>query len=117
MTRLEGIRKGDPLILVGCNRLRGNQPVTVSRVGRSYIYVNDTDGSEMRRKFDRETGAEVDACGSPCRLYTQVQYDERKQRQELLDGLLAAGIKIDANRRSDISTDKLRALLDVMKAD
>lgn len=111
---LADVKVGDPLILVTGNRYRGDENVTVARIGRQYLYVA-ANGREKRERFDRKTGIEDGNTGVRARLVTQEQYDESKQRASLLDRLRRAGIDVKHEVRSDVTTDQLRALLAVMK--
>lgn len=104
------VEVGDKLVLVTGSRFRGDEPVTVSRIGSKYIYVN-LHGSERREKFDRKTGVEVDQRGLQTRLLTQEQYEARAQRASLFARLLDAGIEVRHDRRDETSTVTLRALL------
>jgi hypothetical protein len=113
-TGLEGIKVGDPLILVTGNRYRGDEPVTVTRIGRVYLYVTRPGGCELDMRFDRKTGVEGGNVGVRARLATQEQYDESKQRAALYEQLRVAGIEVKHEVRSDITTDQLRALLAVV---
>lgn len=90
---LPNVEPGDNLILATGSRYRGDEPVTVSRVGRQYLYVT-LHGREMRERFDRKTGAEDTKYGAGARLYTQEQYEEKKQRATLFEKLLSAGIEV-----------------------
>ncbi|MER0476785.1 hypothetical protein ABR737_00170 [Streptomyces sp. Edi2] len=110
-TGLDDVKAEDELILVSYNRFRGDQPVTVSRVGTKYLYVA-IDGRETRERFDRKTGTEDGQRGTKAQLYTQEQYDELRQRSSLFTSLLAAGIEIRREVRSTMSTGKLKAILD-----
>ncbi|MPY47185.1 beta barrel domain-containing protein [Streptomyces acidicola] len=114
MNGLGNVKIGDNLVLVTGNRFRGDEPVTVSRVGRKYLYVS-LHGYERRERFDRKTGAEEGNVGVRARLMTQKQYEEMNQRRSLFMELLAAGIDVKHEVRSEVTTDQLRALLAVIK--
>lgn len=113
---LNGVKAGDHLVLVTGNRFRGDEPVTVSRVGSKYLYVT-LHGQERRERYDRNTGIEEGQRGLRARLLTPEQYEERTHRASLFAALLAAGIEIRHDKRADMPTDKLRALLAVMQHD
>ncbi|ALO98743.1 hypothetical protein SHL15_7751 [Streptomyces hygroscopicus subsp. limoneus] len=90
--------------------------VTVSRVGSKYVYVT-LHGHERRERYDRTTGIEEGQRGLRGRLLTPEQYEDRTQRASLFAQLLAAGIEVRHDKRADMSTDRLRALLSVMQDD
>ncbi|GHH30197.1 hypothetical protein [Streptomyces rubradiris] len=113
-TGLANVKVGDPLILVTGNRFRGDEPVTVSRIGTRYLYVT-LHGHERRERFDRKTGVEEGNRGIRARLMTQQQYDDMKQRAALFMELSAAGIDVKDEARPKVTTDQLRALLAVIK--
>lgn len=113
-TGLAGAKVGDPLILVTGNRYKGDENVTVARIGRVYLYVARPDSRELNMRFDRKTGVEDGNIGVRARLVTQEQYDESKQRAALYEQLRTAGIEVKHEVRSDITTDQLRALLAVV---
>lgn len=113
---LADVKVGDTLILVTGNRYQGDGPVTVSRIGRVYLYVA-SNGREMRKRFYRETGIEDGIIGARACLYTPAHYDEMKQRSALLEQLRQAGIDVRHEARSDVTTGQLRALLAVMQPD
>ncbi|MGV9352261.1 beta barrel domain-containing protein [Streptomyces misionensis] len=114
MSGLPAVKVGDPLILVTGNRFQGDEPVTVARVGRAYLYVSNADGSERRERFDRKTGVETGQRGIKAHLLTQEQYDDRAQRDSLFNRLYDAGIEVAFRVRDDLTTDQLRALLNVV---
>ncbi|MDH3037944.1 hypothetical protein [Streptomyces sp. TRM75561] len=113
-TGLPNVKVGDPLILSTSNRYRSDEPVTVSRVGRKYLYVARQDGREVLNRYHRDTGYLVSSYSVSERLYTQEQYDEMKQRASLLEQLRQAGIDVRHEVRSGVTTEQLRALLAVM---
>lgn len=112
-TGLTDIKVGDHLILVTGNHYRGDEPVTVSRVGHKYLYVS-LDGRERSERFDRITGIEDSQYGAKQRLYTQEQYDESRERATLFASLLAAGIDVKWKVRDSLTTGQLRNLLTVV---
>lgn len=113
---LDNLKVGDRLMLKTGDRYRADEPVTVTRIGRKYLYVAATsDGREKREHFNRASGVEVTRSGHPARLYTQEQYDDLAQRQSIFTALLGAGIEIQDRVRPSMSTDTLRALLAVVK--
>ncbi|ALO98737.1 hypothetical protein SHL15_7744 [Streptomyces hygroscopicus subsp. limoneus] len=65
----------------------------------------------------RTTGIEEGQRGLRGGLLTQDQYEERAQRASLFARLLAARIEVRHDKRADMPTDKLRALLAVMQDD
>ncbi|GAA2199912.1 hypothetical protein [Streptomyces bangladeshensis] len=111
---LSDAKVGDHLILVTGSKYRSDEPVTVSRVGRKYLYVN-LHGREYRARFLRDSGLEDSTYGAQERLYTPEQYDEMKQRKALFLSLREAGIEVQWKVRDDLTTDQLRALLAVIK--
>ncbi|MFI6210281.1 hypothetical protein ACIBAI_28600 [Streptomyces sp. NPDC051041] len=113
---LNGVKVGDNLVMVTGNRFRDDEPVTVSRVGSKYVYVT-LHGQERRERFDRKTGIEEGQRGLRARLLTPEQYEEKAQRQALFAQLLAAGIEVRHDKRAEMPTQKLRALLAVMTED
>lgn len=113
-TDLTEAKPGDNLILITGNKFRGDGPVTVSRVGRQYLYVTK-DGRELRERYDRTTGAEVDQRGTKGQLMTQDQYDDLKQRDALFHALTSAGLDIQHGDRPNLATATLRELLDVLQ--
>lgn len=113
MAGLPDVKVGDNLVLVTGNRFRGDEPVTVSRVGTKYVYVT-LHGHERRERFDRKTGVEEGNIGIRSRLITQKQYAEMEQRASLFEQLRQAGIDVRHEVRSEVTTDQLRALLAVM---
>lgn len=112
---LNNVKVGDSLILSTNNRYRGDETVTVSRIGRQYVYVA-SNGREHRERFHRATGAE-DTKYSGGRLYTPEQYEEQALRSSLFEKLQQAGITFEYGVQNTVTTDKLRALLAVMTED
>lgn len=110
---LADVKVGDKLILVTGNRYRGDESVTVARIGRQYLYVA-TSGREKRERFDRRTGIEGGTIGVRARLITQGQYDESKQRASLCERLRIAGIDVRADVRTGMRPDQLRAILAIV---
>lgn len=108
------VKVGDSLILVTGNRYRGDESVTVARIGRQYLYVA-TNGRERRERFDRKTGVEDGNTGVRARLVTQDQYDESKQRTSLFERLRLAGIEVRHEVRANMGTDQLRAILAIVE--
>ncbi|KUN03158.1 hypothetical protein AQI95_24690 [Streptomyces yokosukanensis] len=114
MTGLPDVKVGDPLILATGNRHCSDEPVTVSRIGRKYLYVTRENGREYSGRFHPD-GVEDSQYGARERLYTPEQYDELKQRTGLLERLRQAGIDVKHEVRSEVTTDQLRALLAVIQ--
>lgn len=112
---LPDVKVGDPLILSSSNRYRSDEPVTVSRIGRKYLYVTRQDGREVPNRYHRDTGYLDSSYTASERLYTQEQYDEMNQRRSLFMELLAAGVDVKHEVRPKLTTDQLRALLAVIK--
>ncbi|MEU6214329.1 hypothetical protein ABZ891_31085 [Streptomyces sp. NPDC047023] len=112
---LKDVKVGDTLILAAGSPHRGDEPVTVARLGRTYLYVAEH-GSERRERYDRKTGIEDGQHGIKARLYTPEQYDELKQRESLFATLLEAGIDVRYAVRADLSTDQLRSILAIVQA-
>lgn len=114
-TGLADVKVGDKLILATGNRYRGDEPVTVSRIGRKYLYVARQDGYELRDRFHRNDGTEDTQYGARQRLYTPEQYEETKQRGSLFERLNEAGLMVKYEIRPEVTTDQLRALLAVLQ--
>lgn len=106
---LSNVKVGDTLILLG---RRGVEQVTVSRIGRTYLYVA-LSGRERRERYDRHTGLE-DGTIARRQLYTPEEYDATRQRTALVKQLRDAGIEIRHEYRSELPTAKLQALLAVV---
>ncbi|MFI0233149.1 hypothetical protein [Streptomyces sp. NPDC017086] len=113
-TGLLDVKVGDPLVLATGSKYRGDEPVTVARIGRKYLYVN-LHGHEYSQRFHRDTGAEDSQHGAREHLYTPEQYDEMKQRAALFEELRQAGIEVEWKAQGALTTDQLRALLAVIK--
>ena len=114
-TDLTGAAPGDKLILD--TRSRGEnpgQPVTVSRVGRVYLYVLNEYGRELRERFRRSDGSEDSHYGAVQRLYTPEAYAEKTERTALFEGLRSAGLPVEPLVRDRLTTDQLRALLAIV---
>lgn len=116
-TGLADVKVGDPLILSTNHRYRGDEPVTVSRIGSKYLYVARAGGFEMRERFHRDNGVEDSQYGARSCLYTPVQYDELKQRSALFAQLREAGIEFRHGVGGTLTTGQLRALLAVVSPD
>lgn len=113
MPDLTNAAPGDPLILVHAAPHLADENVTITRIGRVYLYVS-RDGRELRRKYDRETGYEMsDATAVSSIVYTPEQFAEKEERAGLRDALAKRGVRID----SEVTTAKARALLAVMQGD
>lgn len=113
---LPTVKVGDELILVTRNRYRSDEPVTVARIGRKYLYVNRDDGREYSGRFTLD-GGEDSQYGAKDQLYTPAQYDELKQRTALFKELGEAGIEVAWKVRDSLTTDQLRALLAAVTPD
>ncbi|MFJ5951362.1 hypothetical protein [Streptomyces noursei] len=113
---LPAVKVGDNLLWETGNPYRGDEPVTVSRVGRTWLYVT-LHGRELRERFDRKTGLEEGQRAIRSRLLTQKQHEERAHRRSLLAKLRAAGLELKPSAGASMSTDKLRALLAVVQDD
>lgn len=113
---LDDAKIGDPLVLVTGDRRDANKEVTVSRIGRKWMYVS-RDGRELRERFDRCTGKEDTQFGYAARLLTPEMYAERQERGSLFAELMAAGIEIRRDMRADVPTVKLRALRDIIQGE
>ncbi|WP_199572727.1 hypothetical protein [Streptomyces murinus] len=114
MPGLPAVKVGDPLILATGNKYRGDEPVTVSRIGRKYLYVCRENGAEYSGRFHLD-GVEDSQYGAREHLYTQEQYDDLKQRNSLFEQLRKVGIEVQFRVRDDLATDQLRALLAVVE--
>jgi hypothetical protein len=115
-TTFADIKIGDTLILATNSRYRGDETVTVSRIGRAYIYVA-RDGQEIRDRFHRDTGIEDSNYGGKQRLYTPAQYDDVTQCEALYVRLRDAGIEVAYKVRGDLTADQLRAILTIVQPD
>ncbi|PPS89418.1 beta barrel domain-containing protein [Streptomyces sp. MH60] len=110
------VKVGDPLILVRSSRYRADERVTVSRVGRTWLYVKNDQGTEKNARFSKTTGLEDTGTGAKDALQTQEQYDEAAQRRTLFRDLREAGIEINKwSVQDDLTTEQLRQLLAVVK--
>lgn len=112
-TGLANAKVGDHLVLATGSKYRGDEPVTISKIGRQYLYVT-LHGNEYGTRFHRDTGAEDSKYGAREHLYTPEQYDDLKQREALFRKLYDAGIEVAYRVRGDLATDQLRALLAVV---
>lgn len=110
------IKVGDELILATGSRYRGDEPVTVARLGRKYLYIN-RNGREYGTRFHRDTGAEDSNYSAHEQLYTPAQYEENKQRNALFEQLRKAGIDVAYRVQGGLATDQLRALLAIVTSD
>jgi hypothetical protein len=116
-TGLADVKVGDPLILSTSNCYRGDEPVTVTRIGSKYLYVTRASGFEMRERFHRDNGVEDSQYGARSCLYTPAQYDELKQRSALFEQLRTAGIEFRYGVGPALATDQLRALLAIVSTE
>lgn len=114
-TGLADVKVGDQLILSTNHRYRGDENVTVSRIGHKYLYVVRASGFEMRERFHLDTGVEDSQYGARACLYTPAQYEEQAQRRALFEQLREAGIEFRHGVSGDLTTNQLRALLAVMQ--
>lgn len=112
-TGLPDVKVGDNLIYVTSSKYRSGGPVTVSRIGRKYLYVT-RDGRELSERFDRATGVEDSGYGAKGQLYTTERHEERTHRASLYEQLREAGIEFRHGVRSDLTADQLRRLLAVV---
>lgn len=116
--RLNGLpadlKKGDPLVLVTYSPGEPFEPVTVSRVGRSYVHI-DLGHAEV--PFHRTSGIEKDNVGYTRQLHTPQQHEELQERTHLLAELRAAGVEVVWSKLAQVSTEQLRGLLAVMRPD
>ncbi|QBP29715.1 hypothetical protein SEA_TYPHA_60 [Mycobacterium phage Typha] len=96
---------GQQLIL---HNRRGTEDVTVSRVGRKYVYITQY-GREC--KFHGDTGQEVSEYGSPGVLYTPEEWAKRERRLTLFKSLDKLGIEVKYSHRSLMGTDVLEQIL------
>lgn len=115
-TQFPAVKVGDKLVLVTGNRYRGDEPVTVARVGRKYLYVT-LHGHEYRTRFHRDTGTEDAKYSTRERLYTPEQYEEMNQRNSLFKQLREVGIDFRSSVSGSLTTGQLRDLLAVMRPD
>lgn len=114
---MSDIKVGDELILVPAHGRRNRQNVTVSRIGRKYLYITPEGGQESRERFRIDTLVQDTQYGSPDRLYTQAQLDEQNLRIELLGKLSKLGVDLRLyGNRSRWTADRLRRLLEVVES-
>lgn len=102
-------------MLVSGSRHAADRLVTVSRIGRKYLYVA-SDGRELRERYDAASGLQDSDRGVRAALYTLEQYDQMNQRTALYKDLREAGIEVRHEVRADMSTDTLRALLAAVRS-
>lgn len=112
---LADVKVGDELILTSRYEGQRTDRVTVSRVGRKYVYVSRPNGRELRERFSVETGVEDHQYGSPDELFTPEQWEDRGERNRLFQSLKAHGLGQDFASRQNLSTDKLRRLVAVLE--
>lgn len=113
-TELADVKVGDPLFLVSAGRNERTESVTVSRIGRQYLYVARR-GHEMNTQFHRDTGVAKENVGWKRYLVTPERYEELKLRASLFDSLRAAGIEVKWEAQDSLTTDQLRQLLAVVQ--
>lgn len=114
---LTNVKVGDTLILATANRYRDDEPVTVSRIGRKYLYVTRGNGYEYSARFHLADGTEDSQYGHRERLYTPERYDDIKQRAALVEALRVAGIDIRHGHRDQFTTRQLQAILNAATSD
>lgn len=111
---LTGVAEGDKLMVTGLGRGSSEREVTVSRVGRDYLYVADAGGRELRQRFLRKTGTQDKYTGIPAQLYTVPEYWKRQARATASMRLLGAGVRIESDTLNRLTTDQLHAILDIV---
>ncbi|EMF20390.1 hypothetical protein H114_32644 [Streptomyces gancidicus BKS 13-15] len=112
MPDLTTAQPGDRLILVHEARNMPDTDVTVSRVGRRYLYVAYSNGLEARGKYDRTTGRGADDHALYSAVYTPEQLADRTEGEHLRRELRDRGLTVDPNR--NLTTAVLRRLLAVL---
>lgn len=111
----DSLKPGDPLVLASDDRNKSAAPVTVTRVGRTYVYVAWEGQAEMHDQFHRVTGVAKENTGWRRYLLTPAQYEDRQERTTLLAELRDAGIEFRIGFADKSSTELLRELHAVMR--
>lgn len=110
---LTGAKPGDELTLLRGGRSESR--VTVTRVGRKWLYVSrSSPAHEESEPFSRENGHGKYDAGYRSRLLTFEAYAESQARERLLKELRLAGLELGSDLRKRISTEKLSALYDIV---
>lgn len=107
MGNLEGVVVGDTLILSGSNMRGRRTEVTVTRVGRKYVYVG-------RSRYRMDTGTEADGYGHTS-LRTPAQAAEAYRRTEMLAELEERGLVPVRYARCGLSMAQLERVLEVLR--
>lgn len=110
----DDLKPEDPLVLVSADRNKRAEPVTVTRVGRTYVYAAYDGHSEMPVQFHRDSGIAKENTGWKRQLVTPAQHEDTQERESLLAELREAGIEVQPNRQDQVSTAQLRGLHAVM---
>lgn len=109
MSDLTGVNVGDPLVLV--ERDRKPEDVTVSRIGRKYLYVKAPSGREMQGRFHIDNGHADQNSGWPRVLYTPDAYADHQVRKEMLEKLSMAGVTFAWHLVPKLGADQLEEIL------
>lgn len=109
--KLAGVRPGDILVMSGTNMRGSVREVTVTRVGRLYLYT-ETFGRES--KWSIETGVIADNYGHE-NLRTKAQVAADIRRWELLNAIREAGFRPIEFQGKRISTETLQRVADALK--
>lgn len=99
---LKGVKVGDKLVMVEWLRYARQERVTnvtVTRVGRKYLYVADDRGYKVHSQFRIEDGGEHNAYTARLTLYTPEANELRKEREYLMDRLREMGLSLGTNIR------------------
>jgi hypothetical protein len=112
MDDLSGVKPGDILVMSGANMRGRHENVTVSRVGRKYVYVM-TYGRES--KFHMDTGVAADNGYTFLRTPEQVVSDAR--RTALLIEIKERGFQPAEFRASRITNETLERVAAVLRSE
>lgn len=102
---------GDTVILTDVN-YKGSKTATVTKVGRTLVYVDRDMYGRPDSAYRIETGARNDNYQHG-RIWTTAEYEERTKRSDLLGALRDEGVTFD--RVSRIPTERLEKILEVFK--
>jgi hypothetical protein len=113
MADLSGVKPGDILVMSGANMRGRHENVTVSRVGRKYVYVM-TCGRES--KFHMATGVAADNYGHTS-LRTPEQVIRDARRTALLIEIKEHGFQPAEFRASRITNETLERVAAVLRSE
>ena len=95
-------------------------PMTVRKVGRSYVYVGRDDRERSWLRFSMDTRAESLPGGYVGgMLYTPQEWAERRLRFDLVQELRDLGVESTHGRRAyhRASVSQLRAIVDILRGE